>query len=137
MSSYLGVAALSASDGMVAQATDEEILVAQRDLSGEGVFADPASATALAGLHNVARSGALPPGLRIVLVNTSNGLEESRSSAPVLSRAGVSYTIAAPDRREHRCADRSRLRASVAFGPPFRTIQQATCGVTAIVETSR
>jgi threonine synthase len=49
--------------------------VAQRDLAGEGIFADPASATALAGLRNIARTGALPPGQRIALVNTSSGLK--------------------------------------------------------------
>ncbi|MBI2762047.1 MAG: pyridoxal-phosphate dependent enzyme [Chloroflexi bacterium] len=75
VNSYIAVAALAASDGLVAQATDEEIVCAQRDLAAEGVLAEPASAAALAGLRAIARRGELPPGRRIVLVSTSGGLK--------------------------------------------------------------
>jgi len=107
VSSYLGIATLSASDGMVAQATDEEILVAQRDLSAEGIFADPASATALAGLRNVARYGELPPGLRVVIVNTSSGLKNLEA---VLASYPERVVVAPPARR--RCLDATRDSAS-------------------------
>lgn len=95
VNAYLGVAALAASDGMVAQAADDEILAAQRDLSAEGVFAEPASATALAGLRSLARRGVLPPGLRIVLVNTSSGLKNLESmlaSYPEPAQIGPSFS---------------------------------------------
>lgn len=82
---YIGVAALSASDGAVAQADDAAILAAQRDLAREGLFAEPAAATALAGLRAVRARGELPRGQRIVLVSTSGGLknlEAARAAYP-------------------------------------------------------
>lgn len=75
INSYLSVAALNASDGRVAQATDEEVLAARRTLAAEGLHVEPASAAALAGLRGLYREGHLDPGLRIVLVNTSSGLK--------------------------------------------------------------
>jgi threonine synthase len=74
-SSHIAVAAVSASDGLVAQASDAEILRAQRDLAADGILAEPASATALAGLRTMHRRGELPRGQRIVLVSTSGGLK--------------------------------------------------------------
>jgi len=73
--SYISVAALTASDGQVGQASDEEIIRAQLDLAAEGVLAEPASAAALAGLRSIRRRGELPTGQRIVLVSTSGGLK--------------------------------------------------------------
>lgn len=75
INSYIAVAALEASNGLVAQADDEAIMTAQRALSAEGFFVEPASAAALAGLRALATNGELPKGLRIVLVNTSSGLK--------------------------------------------------------------
>jgi threonine synthase len=73
--SVIAMTALSASDGLVGQATDPEILGAQRDLAREGILVEPASATALAGLRAVARRGELPRGQRIVLLSTSAGIK--------------------------------------------------------------
>lgn len=73
--SFISVAALRSSDGIVAQADDNQILNARRRLAAEGLFVEPASAAALAGLRNLAHAGELPHGLRIVLVNTSSGLK--------------------------------------------------------------
>ncbi len=73
--SYIAVAALSSSDGLVGQASDEEILSAQRDLATEGLLVEPAAAASRAGLRAVARRGELPPGQRIVPVSTSGGLK--------------------------------------------------------------
>lgn len=75
VNSYISVAALSASDGLVAQPTDVEIMDAQRRLSRAGFFVEPASAAGLAGLRILAAQRRLPPGSRIVLVNTSSGLK--------------------------------------------------------------
>jgi threonine synthase len=75
VSSYIAVAALAGSGGLVAQATDEEILHAQRDLAREGIMAEPASSAVLAGLRALARRGGLPAGQRVVLINTSSGLK--------------------------------------------------------------
>lgn len=73
--SYISVAALRASGGRVAQATEAAIVSAQRDLLSEGFFVEPASAAALAGLRAMSAQGALKAGLRIVLVSTSAGLK--------------------------------------------------------------
>lgn len=72
---YIGVAALTSSDGLVAEADDASILAAQADLAREGIFAEPASATPLAGLRALHARGELPRGQRIVLVSTSGGLK--------------------------------------------------------------
>lgn len=81
--SFIAVAALRASDGMVAQADDEQILAARRSLAAEGLFVEPASAAALAGLRSLAASGDLPKGLRIVLVNTSSGLKNYQAPTSI------------------------------------------------------
>jgi threonine synthase len=73
--SYISVAALSASDGLVGQANDDGIVRAQLDLAAEGILAEPASAAALAGMRTIMRHGELSPGQRIVLVSTSGGLK--------------------------------------------------------------
>jgi threonine synthase len=78
----MGLAALVPSDGLAAQATDDEILRAQRDLAEEGILAEPASAAALAGIRVLARRGELPPGRRLVLINTSAGI---KNLGPILS----------------------------------------------------
>jgi threonine synthase len=73
--SYVGVAALAESGGLVAQAADPDILAAQRALAAEGLFVDPAAAAAVAGLQGAARAGRVPRGLRVVVVATSSGLK--------------------------------------------------------------
>jgi threonine synthase len=111
VNAYIGLVALSASDGFVAQATDEQILEAQRDLSHEGIFAEPASATALAGLRAVARRGELPPGQRIVLVNTSSGLknlEALESAYPEPAAVAPSLTAVVGSLRTAAGASRTR-----------------------------
>jgi len=75
VNSYIAVVALRASAGKVAQADDDSVIAAMRDLAAEGLFVEPASAAALAGLRNLARADALPSGLRIVIVSTSSGLK--------------------------------------------------------------
>ena len=81
VNSFISVAALRASGGMVAQVDDAAVLDARRTLAGEGLFVEPASAAGLAGLRILARDGDLPQGLRIVLVNTSSGLKNFQSVA--------------------------------------------------------
>jgi threonine synthase len=56
--------------------TDREILAAQRELAEfEGIFADPASATTLAGLIKLSKSRRLRPKDEAVLVITGSGLK--------------------------------------------------------------
>jgi threonine synthase len=82
VNSYISVAALAASGGLVAQPNDAEIMDAQHRLSAAGFFVEPASAAGLAGLRILAAQRRLPPGSRIIVVNTSSGLKNLESLEP-------------------------------------------------------
>lgn len=75
VSSYMSLHTVQASGGLVAQVGDADVLSAQRDLAREGIFAEPASAAALAALRVAAGRGDLARESKIVLVNTSSGLK--------------------------------------------------------------
>jgi threonine synthase len=65
------------SSGLFEAITDEQILDAYRLLAGqEGVFVEPASATAVAGLLRVAEDGRLPSGALVVCTVTGHGLKD-------------------------------------------------------------
>jgi threonine synthase len=80
----LATAALETSGGAIDIVTDDEILLAQRWLAEkEGIFVEPASAAAIAGLFrcldhpDAAFAGArIPPGARIVCTVTGHGLKD-------------------------------------------------------------
>lgn len=62
--------------GMITAVTDKEIIAAQRSLAElEGIFADPASATVLAGLIRLSRKKRLNLREEVVLVVTGSGLK--------------------------------------------------------------
>jgi threonine synthase len=66
--------------GMIMAVTDNEILASQRDLAElEGIFADPASATALAALIKLSKKKKLNSREDIVLVVTGSGLKTRES----------------------------------------------------------
>ena len=75
-----GEQALSAaeeSNGKIIAVTDEEILLAQKILAGEGIWVEPASATGLAGLIiETARRSINVKGKRVVVVGTGHGLKD-------------------------------------------------------------
>ena len=75
VSSYMSLHTVQGSGGLVAQVGDADVLSAQRDLAREGIFAEPASAAALAALRVAAGRGDLARESKIVLVNTSSGLK--------------------------------------------------------------
>ncbi|AEB12230.1 threonine synthase [Marinithermus hydrothermalis] len=65
------------SGGAVEAVTDEEILAAYRYLAAEeGIFCEPASAAALAGVWRWLRAGRIDPGARVVLTLTGHGLKD-------------------------------------------------------------
>jgi threonine synthase len=65
------------SGGLIDLVTDEEILAAHRLLSAsEGVFVEPASAAAVAGLLKCHAAGRLDPGQRVVCTVTGHGLKD-------------------------------------------------------------
>lgn len=74
--------AMTASSGAIRAVSDEEILDAYRFLAAsEGVFCEPASAAAVAGLLKYGADGAG----RVVCVLTGHGLKDPQSA---LSQAG-------------------------------------------------
>ncbi|MCG0238466.1 MAG: threonine synthase [Firmicutes bacterium] len=76
---HLAVAAVQESGGGFYAVTDEEILAAYEALAQmEGIFAEPASCAAIAGLLKLAREGRLGPwrGQRVVAVLTGHGLKD-------------------------------------------------------------
>ncbi|MEO7196291.1 MAG: threonine synthase [Pseudonocardiaceae bacterium] len=65
------------SGGLFEAVTDEQILSAYRLLAGrEGVFVEPSSATAVAGMLLVAGDGRLPRGCLVVCTVTGHGLKD-------------------------------------------------------------
>jgi threonine synthase len=71
------VRARDESGGLFEAITDEQILAAYRLLAAqEGVFVEPASATAVAGLLRVAEDGRLPRGALVVCTVTGHGLKD-------------------------------------------------------------
>ncbi|MHB1683707.1 MAG: threonine synthase [Bacilli bacterium] len=93
----LALAAVSASDGIIAAVTDEEILEAYRLLaSREGVFAEPASAASVAGVIKRAEAGQFARASSVVCVLTGHGLKDpdaairSSSAKPATVEANMS-----------------------------------------------
>ncbi|HEX9550525.1 MAG TPA: threonine synthase [Candidatus Limnocylindrales bacterium] len=71
------VAARDESGGRIEAVTDDEILVAYRDLARlEGIFCEPSSAASLAGVASLARAGGLERDALVVAVLTGNGLKD-------------------------------------------------------------
>jgi len=65
------------SGGWFDECSDEEILAAQKLLTGkEGIFCEPASATSLAGALRDIKSGRIPEGSSIVCTLTGHGLKD-------------------------------------------------------------
>lgn len=70
------VAAARESGGGFWAVSDAEIMAAYGRLAAEGVFCEPASAAAVAGLIKRAAAGALPAGAQVVAVLTGHGLKD-------------------------------------------------------------
>ena len=69
--------AKTASDGLFAAVSDDDILHAYRLMaSREGVFVEPASASSVAGLLATAEDGRLPAGSKVVCTVTGHGLKD-------------------------------------------------------------
>jgi threonine synthase len=70
------------SGGRIEAVTDEEILAAYHDLASlEGVFCEPASAAAVAGVRKLAAESAIDPSATIVCVITGHGLKDPDTAA--------------------------------------------------------
>jgi len=74
-------AAAQFSGGKIDKATDEQIVSAYRQLaSTEGIFVEPASAAALAGIINLAAAGTIDKGSIVVATITGHGLKDPESA---------------------------------------------------------
>jgi threonine synthase len=71
------VQALEESQGRIEKVTDEEIIEAYKMVARwEGLFVEPASAAALAGVVKLAKTGFFTPGSRLVCIMTGHGLKD-------------------------------------------------------------
>ncbi|MGC9530555.1 MAG: threonine synthase [Candidatus Bipolaricaulaceae bacterium] len=91
---------VSATQGGFVTASDEEILAAAHDLPRKtGLFAEPAAATAYAGLLALRREGAIPAGARVAVFITGSGLKDPDGVLQGLGKpAGVPPELAAVER---------------------------------------
>ena len=64
------------SSGKIIAVSDDEILVMQSQLAGEGIWVEPASAAGLAGLAAQIKSGVIHPAGTVVAVCTGHGLKD-------------------------------------------------------------
>ncbi|MEK6376084.1 MAG: threonine synthase [Acidobacteriota bacterium] len=70
------VAAIRATDGVVEDVSDDEIMSAKRDIDRMGIGCEPASAATLAGLRKLRAAGVIAPGEQVVCVLTGNLLKD-------------------------------------------------------------
>jgi threonine synthase len=91
------MAAVKETDGAYLSLSDEEILAAIPALArGSGVFAEPAGATAYAGLIKAVNEGLVSAEERIVVLNTGNGLKDVRSAMKSVEQVGTQAHHVAP-----------------------------------------
>ena len=70
--------------------SDDDILAAMRDLARKlAVFAEPAGATAYAGLVKAVKAGMLGADETILVINTGNGLKDVKSAMQAAGQATV------------------------------------------------
>jgi threonine synthase len=86
--------AAAGSGGAILSVTDEQILHAYRGLAGEGLFVEPASAAAVAGLLQLGVEGRLPRSAAVTCILTGHGLKDpgraiSSADPPVRVRAQI------------------------------------------------
>ena len=87
--------ALKESGGHIAKVTDEEILEAYKRIARtDGIFVEPASASALAGVIQCHRAGMIPAGSVLVATMTGHGLKDPDCA---ISNAGFAPTVVKPD----------------------------------------
>ena len=76
--------AVRESGGAVVAVSEAEIVDALRDLARRGLYVEPTSATAAAGLTRLLASGAIRPDETTVLVLTGSGLKSSATTGELL-----------------------------------------------------
>jgi threonine synthase len=69
--------------------SDDEILNAIASLGPQGIFAEPAGATAYAGLVKAVGQGIIQPGDPVLVLNTGSGLKDVRAAMQAVKQAPV------------------------------------------------
>jgi threonine synthase len=89
-------AALSESNGHIDKVTDEEILAAYKLIARtDGIFVEPASAAALAGIIKCTQAGLIPAGSLITATMTGHGLKDPDTA---IQTAGFEPIVVQPER---------------------------------------
>jgi threonine synthase len=92
------MAAVKETNGAYISVSDNEILEAIPALArGCGVFAEPAGATALAGLVKAINQKLVSPEEKIVVLNTGNGLKDIASAMKSVEQVGTKPYRIAPE----------------------------------------
>ncbi|RPJ17965.1 MAG: threonine synthase [Chloroflexi bacterium] len=84
-----GVRAAKETGGTYVNVSDEDILKAIAELGTAGVFAEPAGATAYAGLVKAAGSGVVGSADPILVLNTGSGLKDVRAAMQAVQPAPI------------------------------------------------
>ena len=92
------LAAVTETNGAYVRVSDDEILEAIPALArGVGVFAEPAGATAYAGLIKAVADGLVNSNDHIVVLNTGNGLKDIKSAMKSVEMVGTTANRVAPN----------------------------------------
>jgi len=83
------VRAATQTNGAYLTVKDEEIISAIGELGKVGVFAEPAGATAYAGMKKALKSGLISGEDRILVLNTGNGLKDVRAALMAVTEAPI------------------------------------------------
>jgi threonine synthase len=74
-------------NGAYIKVPDAEIISAIADLGVNGIFAEPAGSTALAGLKKALIAGIIEEDDPVLVINTGNGLKDVRAAMMAVSNA--------------------------------------------------
>jgi len=96
ISSFQGLKAIKESGGLAETATDQEILLMQRELGRDGIYAEAASATTLAVIKKLVDQGEIDRDEVVIAIVTSSGLKDPDATRKVLPEV----PIIAPDLHE-------------------------------------
>ena len=89
------IAAIRATNGVVEQVTDAELMAAKREIDAMGIGCEPASATTLAGVRKLRASGVMHDGEQIVCVLTGHILKDPDSILKNVESIEIEPTIEA------------------------------------------
>ncbi|GAF14467.1 threonine synthase [Bacillus sp. JCM 19046] len=88
------VIALNESNGVIDKVSDEEILAAYKELaSKEGVFAEPGSCAAIAGVKKQVQSGKIKQNAQVVAILTGNGLKDPTTALDVSNVKPLAFEL--------------------------------------------